>query len=65
MALLIEPSQHTISSRHHRGAPVTASVHLVPAGGILVFPGAPDGIAPPAQLGPMMSPPGRERLFGR
>ncbi|MCA0296667.1 MAG: hypothetical protein LCH96_15415 [Actinobacteria bacterium] len=64
MALLIEPSHHTTAARRHPAA-FTAAVHLVPAGGVLVFPGAPDGIAPPAQLGPMMSPPGRERLFGR
>ncbi len=42
------------------------SLHLVPSNGFLLFPGAPDGIAPPAQLGPMMSPPRRgAALFGR
>ena len=32
------------------------TVHLVPSDGVLVFPGTPDGIAPPAQLGPWMTP---------
>ncbi|MFT4109616.1 hypothetical protein [Propionicimonas sp.] len=41
------------------------SLHLVPEGGVLLFPGVPTGLPAPVQLGPMMTPPGREALFGR
>ncbi|MGC3993694.1 MAG: hypothetical protein QM779_06265 [Propionicimonas sp.] len=43
----------------------TPSLHLVPEGGVLLFPGVPQGLPAPVQLGPMMTPPGREALFGR
>lgn len=39
--------------------------HLVPEGGVLVLPGVGTNVAPPAQLGPLMSPPVRGRVFGR
>lgn len=57
MALLIEaPASRTAT---------TPTRHPVPPTGVLLFPGVGPDVPPPAQLGPMMSPPGRARLFGR
>lgn len=43
----------------------TPSLHLVPEGGVLLFPGVPQGLPAPVQLGPLMTPPGHGQLFGR
>jgi hypothetical protein len=57
MALLIE----TVAAR----TATTPTRHPVPPTGVLLFPGVGPDVPPPAQLGPMMSPPGRAGLFGR
>jgi hypothetical protein len=63
MALLIEthPSaRNALRPSQHRLAPSrpARAVYPVPEGGLLLFPGAPAGIAAPAQLGPdMVFPP--------
>jgi hypothetical protein len=51
-----------VHSLLHRSRP---TVYPVAEGGVLLFPGVPEGVAPPAQLGPLMSPPSRGALWGR
>jgi hypothetical protein len=70
MALLIETAPRLPGSNSHRhGRPradhPSRSLHLVPEGGVLMFPGVPSGVEPPAQLGPLMSPPSGSGVFGR
>lgn len=67
MALLVDthPSAHSTAPVHPLRRHRTPVLHPVPAGGVLVFPGVPDGVAPPAQLGPLMSPPRGTGIFGR
>lgn len=51
-----------VPSPLHRARP---KIYPVAEGGVLLFPGVPEGVAPPAQLGPLMSPPSRGALWGR
>jgi hypothetical protein len=66
MALLVEthPSARVAAPVHPLRRRRTPVLHPVPATGVLVFPGVPDGVAAPAQLGPLMSPPTGTGIFG-